>query len=215
MKKGFLAVFLIAALSIALGLSACSIGSGASSNNSSSTSTSADNAKKSKAEVDGSAYGYAGVDPAEAAVYKYMAEDVSKHFDKADASIPIVNIVHVDYTNPDEVLVYGDFWINNYNIEGDTLMCVSGGDFPGVMHLSRDGDGYTVSSFDMVSAGAEFDPSAKQLFSEHYNAFMKVYSDEEARKELRTITVSDYVNLNGLAVTQYQDYGWEPVKLYK
>ena len=50
---------------------------------------------------------------------------------------------------------------------------------------------------------------------EHYNAFMKVYSDEEARKELRTITVSDYVNLNGLAVTQYQDYGWEPVKLYK
>jgi hypothetical protein len=44
---------------------------------------------------------------------------------------------------------------------------------------------------------------------------MKAYSDEEARKELRTITVSDYVNLNGLAVTQYQDYGWEPVKLYK
>ena len=49
----------------------------------------------------------------------------------------------------------------------------------------------------------------------HYNAFMKAYSDEEARKKLRTITVSDFVNLNGLAVTQYQDYGWEPVKLYK
>ena len=54
-----------------------------------------------------------------------------------------------------------------------------------------------------------------QKVGEHYNAFMKAYSDEEARKELRTITVSDYVNLNGLAVTQYQDYGWEPVKLYK
>ena len=127
MKKGFLAVFLIAALSIALGLSACSIGSGASSNNSSSPSTSADNAEKSKAEVDESAYGYAGADPVEAAVYKYLVEEVG----------------------------------------------------------------------------------------EHYNAFMKAYSDEEARKELRTITVSDYVNLNGLAVTQYQDYGWEPVKLYK
>ena len=215
MKKGFLAVFLIAALSIALGLSACSIGSEASSDNSSSPSTSADNAEKPKAEVDGSEYGYAGTDPIEAAVYKYMAEDVSKHFDKADASIPIVNIVHVDYTNPDEVLVYGDFWVDNYNIEGDTLMCVSGGDFPGVMHVSKDGDGYTVSSFDMVGDGADFDPSAKQLFGEHYNAFMKAYSDEEARKELRTITVSDYVNLNGLAVTQYQDYGWEPVKLYK
>ena len=215
MKKGFLAVFLIAALSIALGLSACSTSGGTSSNVSSSPSTSADNAEESKAEVDGSAYGYAGTDPVESAVYKYMAEDVSKHFDKADANIPVVNIVHVDHTNPDEVLVYGDFWIYNYNIEGDTLICVSGGDFPGVMHLSRSGDGYSVSSFDMVSDGADFDPSAKQLFGENYDAFMKAYSDEEARKELRTITVSDYANLNGLAVTQYQDYGWEPVKLYK
>lgn len=215
MKKGFLAVFLIAALSIALGLSACSTSGGTSSNVSSSPSTSADAAEKSKADVDGSAYGYTGTDPVESAVYKYMAEEASKHFDKTDASIPIVSIVHVDNTNPDEVLVYGDFWVNNYNIEGDTLMCVSGGDFPGVMHLSRSGDGYSVSSFDMVSDGAEFDPSAKQLFGENYDAFMKAYGDEESRKELRTITVSDYVNINGLAVAQYQDYGWEPIKLYK
>lgn len=80
MKKGFLAVFLIAALSIALGLSACSTGSEASSNNSSSPSTSADNAKKPKAEVDGSEYGYAGTDPVEAAVYKYMVEEVGAHY---------------------------------------------------------------------------------------------------------------------------------------
>ena len=127
MKKSFLAVFLIVALSMALGLSACSTSGGASAEKSSSPSPSADNAEKPKAEVDGSEYGYAGTDPVEAAVYKYMAEEVG----------------------------------------------------------------------------------------EHYNAFMKAYSDEEARKELRTIIVSDYVNLNGLAVTQYQDYGWEPVKLYK
>ena len=215
MRKGFLAVFLIAALSIALGLGACSTGNGASSSNSSSSSSSADSAAKSETEVDGSAYGYAGTDPVEAAVYKYLVEEVGAHFDKADASIPIVNIVHVDYTNPDEVLVYGDFWVENYDIEGDTLMCVSGGDFPGVMHVCKDGDGYNVSSFDMVGDGSDFDPSAKQLFGEHYDAFMKVYGDVEARNELRTITVSDYVNLNGLAVTQYQDYGWEPVKLYK
>ena len=80
MKKGFLAVFLIAALSIALGLGACSTGNGASSSNSSSSSSSADSAAKSETEVDGSAYGYAGTDPVEAAVYKYMVEEVGAHY---------------------------------------------------------------------------------------------------------------------------------------
>lgn len=215
MKKSFLAVFLIVSFSMALGLSACRTSGGASAEKSSSPSPSTGNAAQPEAEVDGSTYGYAGTDPVEAAVYKYLVEEVGAHFDKADASIPIVNIVHVDYTNPDEVLVYGDFWVENYDIEGDTLMCVSGGDFPGVMHVRKDDDGYNVSSFDMAGDGSDFDPSAKQLFGEHYDAFMKVYGDVEARNELRTITVSDYVNLNGLAVTQYQDYGWEPVKLYK
>ena len=144
-----------------------------------------------------------------------MAEEVGKNFDRADASIPIVSIVHVDYTDPDDVLAYGDFWVYNYDIEGDTLSCVSGGNYPGVMHLGKDGGGYVVTSFDVVADGSDFDESAKALFGENYDAFMKVYSDGGARDELRKITVSDYANLNGLAVTQYQDYGSDPVKLYK
>ena len=121
----------------------------------------------------------------------------------------------MDYTNPHEVLVAGDFWIDNYNINGDTLECVSGGNFPGVMHLAKDGESYIVSAFDMVEDGANFESSVKELFGDNYDAFMEVYSDSNARDELRRITVSDYVNLNGLDVTQYQDYGWDPVVLYK
>ncbi len=162
----------------------------------------------------GAAYGYAGEDPVELAVYKYMATEVSKNFDKADASIPIVNIVNVDYTNDEEVAVSGDFWVDNYKVDGDTLKCVSGGNFPGVMHLVRDGDGYKVTSFDQVEDGEGFDESAKKLFGEHYDDFMKVYSDDTARAENRKITVSDYVNMNGLDVTKYQDEGWDPVELY-
>ena len=44
---------------------------------------------------------------------------------------------------------------------------------------------------------------------------MKVHSDSDARDELRRITVSDYVKMNGLSVTQYQDEGWDPVELYQ
>ena len=47
------------------------------------------------------------------------------------------------------------------------------------------------------------------------DAFTKVHSNDKARDELRKKIVSDYVKLNGLNVTQYQDYGWDPVQLDK
>ena len=223
-KRGLLAVFFISAFMMAISLTACGGGTSASSETTSeaasdasaqASSEAASEEPSDEAAVDASAYGYAGDDPVEAAVFRYMAEEVSKNFDKADASIPTVSIVNVDYTNPDDVLVAGDFWVDNYNINGDTLECVSGGNFPGVMHLAKDGEAYTVNAFDMVEDGADFESSAKELFGDYYDAFMKIYSDSDARDELRKITVSDYVNLNGLDVTQYQDYGWDPVELYK
>lgn len=163
-------------------------------------------------KVDATKYGYGGDDPAEAAAYKYMSEEVSKNFDPADASIPTVQIVSTDLTNPDDITVAGNFAVDNYKIEGDTLKCVSGGSFPGVMHMDKD---YNVTSFDVVEDGGAFEDSAKKLFGDHYEDFMKAYSDDAAKTELRTITVTDYVNYNGLKVTKYQDEGWDPVELKK
>ena len=151
----------------------------------------------------------------EKAIYKYLVEEVNKDFEKADVCIPTVQIVHVDLTNLEEPLVAGDFWIYNYNIKGDTLENVSGGNFPGVMHLAKEGEGYIVTAFDKVEDGANFEPSARELFGENYDAFMEVYGDSDSRDELRKTIVSDYVKLNGLDVTKYQDYGWDPVELDK
>ena len=92
---------------------------------------------------------------------------------------------------------------------------MSGGNYPGVMHLTKDGDGYAVTSFDVVADGSDFEASAKELFGDSYDDFMAVYSDDEARAELRKTTVSDYVSMNDLEVTQYQDYGWDPIELDK
>ena len=163
--------------------------------------------------IDGAAYGYAGDDPAEAACYQYMAEVIGKEYESGEISIPTVQIVHVDYTPEDEILMYGDFWVENYNVNGDVLECVSGGNHPGVMHVSK--TDYTVTAFDQVADGADFEESAKELFGDHYDDFMAVYSDSDARNELRKITVSDYVNLNGLDINYYQDYGWDSVELYR
>ena len=165
------------------------------------------------AAADGAAYGYAGDDPVELACYKYMAEEISKQYDAAEVSIPTVKIVHEDFTPEDEVLVYGDFWIENYNVNGDVLECVSGGNYPGCMHVSKETN--EVTAFDVVEDGEGWDQSAKDIFGDQYDAFIAAHSDSDARDELRKITVSDYVNLNGLDVNYYQDYGWDPVELIR
>ena len=206
MKKR-IAVLLSLMMVLTFALAACGSGSEDASENA------AEEAGEEVVDyIDGAAYGYAGDDPVEAACYQYMVEDIAPGYEKADVSIPTVQIFHVDYTPEDEVLVYGDFWVDNYNINGDTLECISGGNHPGIMHVSK--TDYTVTAFDEVADGEGFTESAKELFGEHYDDFMAVYSDDESRAENRKITVSDYVNLNGLDVTKMQDPGWDPVDLY-
>lgn len=174
-------------------------------------SRSDEQAEEPAGSIDGKVYGYGGDDPVEAACYEYMVETVAKQYDAADVSIPNVNIVNVDYTPEDEILAAGDFWVFNYNIDGDTLKCVSGGNYPGVMHISK--DGYKVTEFEEVTDGEDFEVSAKALFGDDYDAFMDVYSDDTAREENRKFTIKDYVSYNGLEITKYQDEGWDPVEL--
>lgn len=210
MKKSSMILMIIAMFVISSCLSACG-------NQNQSTP---DNSQEATTEVPeityiGAAYGYTGDDPMVLAVYKYMAEEVSKSYEKADISIPTVAIVFTDSSDENDVKIYGDFWVENYNVKDDILECESGGNYPGVMHLKKDGDNYTVTKFDICEDGSGFDKSAKELFGDHYDDFMKIFSDSDARDQLRKKTVSDYVKMNGLAVTSYQDYGWDPVELEK
>ena len=80
-----------------------------------------------------------------------------------------------------------------------------------MMQVSKD---YVVTDFKQAADGEDFDSSAKEIFGDYYDDFMKIYSDSDLRNELRKVTVTDYVNLNGLSVTKYQDEGWDPVEIY-
>ena len=77
----------------------------------------------------------------------------------------------------------------------------------------KDGESYKVESFDQVGDGSNYEPTAKKIFGDKYDAFVKADGDDEARNALRTETIKNYVEANGLEVTQYQDYGWDPVQL--
>ena len=209
-KKLIILVGMILAISC-IGLTAC--GGDESADQSGNEETTVETTEEPA--VDGSQYGYTGDDPVIAAIYQYLAEEVSSDYDlNADTiSVPVVCVVASEEGEDGTTDVYGDFWINNYQIEGDTLKCVSGGNYPGVMHVAKDGDTYTVTSFDTVADGSDFESSAKEIFGDNYDAFMKIYSDSDAIQKERAKTLADFVKANGLEVTKYQDEGWDPIEL--
>ena len=146
-------------------------------------------------------------------MYEYVADELSEGYPDAEYNIPIVSIIGTDDSNASDILVWGDFWVLNYNGEGDTLKAASGGNYPGLIHLKKDGDEYEVVKMDTVADGGNFESSAKEIFGDKYDAFMKVNGDSEAREKLRAEIIANFVKANGLNFTKYQDEGWDPVDI--
>lgn len=160
-------------------------------------------------------YGYMGDDPVVGAVYEYVATEIAKSYeiDKDTISIPVVCIVDKVENEDGTVDVAGEFQIYNYKLDGDTLLTQSGGSHPGKMHLVKDGEFYKVESFDAVEDGSDYEPSAKKIFGDKYDKFVKASSNDKKMNRLRTKAIKNYVQATGINATQYQDEGWDPVKL--
>lgn len=148
-----------------------------------------------------------------AAVEDYLVNAIGKNYAEAEHCIPCPIIISTDDGNKDDVLVWGDFWVFNYNQSGDTLKTVSGGDHPGLMHLKKTENGFEVTSFDEVEDGAGNLESAKKIFGDKYDAFWEINSNEEKREDLRLHFVADYVKKHDLSATMLQDFGWPAVTL--
>ena len=147
------------------------------------------------------------------AIDRHLADSIGSQYSKGEYCVPIHNIVGVDERNADDILVWGSFWVFNYNQVGDTLKCVSGGNHPGLMHIRQTEKGFEVTAFDQVEDGSRNMPTAKKIFGDKYDAFQAINSDEKNRERLRAEGLATYAKKNGLAVTLYQDYGWPAKKL--
>ena len=162
-------------------------------------------------------YGYDGQEEWEAAIYRYLVEEIGqKQFETGEGiyTVPVVQIIDLTEAENGGSNVWGCFEVYNYKIEGETLSCVSGGSFPGKMHVAKTANGSVVDDFAVVEDGANYDSSAKEIFGDRYESFVQESSDENARNAARKQILANYVKANGLKVTQYQDYGWGPVKLF-
>ncbi|MBR5656179.1 MAG: hypothetical protein IKW98_05790 [Prevotella sp.] len=149
------------------------------------------------------------------AIDRYLTSQIGSQYAKGEHCVPFHSIVAVDERNDDDILVWGDFWVFNYNQVGDTLKCVSGGSHPGLMHLRLTDGGYEVTAFEQVEDGSNNLPSAKKIFGDKYDAFQAINSDEQRREQLRADVLATYVKQHNLPVTLYQDFGWPAKKLAK
>ncbi len=172
-----------------------------------------DGASSGSANVSAVASGETDGDACLAAINTFIVDTLSAHYDKAEVCIPFPIIVDRDESDKDDVKVWGIFWIENYNVAGDTLKNVSGGSYPGLMHLKATDKGFTVKGFDVVADGSDFEPSARKIFGDRYEKFQKQNSDNKQRAEQRTRNIAEYVKAHGLKVKMYQDYGWPAVSL--
>ena len=149
----------------------------------------------------------------EQAVDQYLVDTFGKQYSQADVCIPQQIVTATDEADEKDIKVWGDFWVFNYSIAGDTLKTVSGGSHPGLMHLKKAEKGYEVSAFDQVGDGSQFEPTAKKIFGDKYDAFMKMHSNDKEREQNRAQGIAKYAKAHNLKVTMYQDYGWPAVKL--
>lgn len=148
-----------------------------------------------------------------AAIETYL-RTIGSQYTPGEVCIPSYTVVAINDSDTDYTRVWGDWWVFNYNIVGDTLKCVSGGSHPGLMYLKQnDTHKWTVTSFDQVEDGSRYLPSAKRIFGEYYEAFHKVNSSQEHRDSMRLKQVAYYVKEHNLPVTMLQDSGWPAVPL--
>ena len=148
-----------------------------------------------------------------AAIETYL-RTIGSQYTPGEVCIPSYTVVAINDSDTDYTRVWGDWWVFNYNIVGDTLKCVSGGSHPGLMYLKQnDTHEWIVTSFDQVEDGSRYLPSAKRIFGEYYEAFHKVNSSQEHRDSMRLKQVAYYVQEHKLPVTMLQDSGWPAVPL--
>ena len=147
------------------------------------------------------------------AIDRYLTNSIGSKYAKGEHCVPIHSIVRVDERDTEDIKVWGDFWVFNYNLVGDTLETISGGSHPGLLHIRQTENGFEVTAFDQVEDGSGYLPTAKKIFGNKFDIFKTINSDEKNRERLRAEGLAIYAKKNGLAVTLYQDYGWPAKKL--
>lgn len=166
------------------------------------------------------AYVYSGSDEMEgAAADALAASGLEENFltEPGYVMIPAVYLHKTEKTDDAHVRVYGTFWIMNYVKRGTVLHCISGGEFPGILTLEKGEQGWKMTGLEEAGDGDDYAEDLKR-FADGDEELLKKYQEAgdlaaPAQAEIRTRLIREYAESNGLNISAYQDYGWDPVPL--
>lgn len=142
------------------------------------------------------------------AVSGYLLREIAPSYRQGELCIPTLMMVYETDT-----CVWGDFWIWWYDIAGDTLLTVSGGNHAGRMTLHYEDGRPQVTAFDQTVDGAGNEQSAIRIFGDHYDVFLNMHSNQDVREAVRREQLREYVQRDSLRVRCYKDYGRPAVAL--
>ncbi len=138
-----------------------------------------------------------------------VAEEKSHVSDPAGVYIPFGFIAQVDDSSPDDIIVYGSFNLDGYDLINTTLFDKMGYRNYGAVHLKKNDDG----TVEVVSADLpETEEESKEVFAPVKGLYEKVMSEADSKlDQLKEEAIAEYVNTNGLNITQWQQHGHSPV----
>lgn len=144
----------------------------------------------------------------------YLVREIGPQYAQGEWCIPVVMIAAVEDCETEIAWIWGDFWVYWYNISGDTLKTVSGGNHSGCMLICAGVPLFDVCAFEQTVDGAGNDQSAREIFGSHYDIYQNMHSNQDVREAVRREQLGEYVRRHNLPVRYYQDYGWPAVELF-
>ncbi len=148
-----------------------------------------------------------------AAVCAALISGCGSDYSKAEYVIPEFHILDVNDALSGDILVWGDFWRYAYQLEGDTLVSVSGEDVSGCMHLQKQGREYLYSSLDVPAVGSTKEKTEQDIFGTSYQSFLEWRNDYENQEETRAQLIADYAAAFGIPAEKYSDQSWRSAEL--
>lgn len=147
------------------------------------------------------------------AIGDYLVREIGSQYSHGEICVPTISIVASEMADSSYYPVLCDCWVMWYNMAGDTLKCVSGGNHSGLITLEGENGAYIVTAFEQTTDGAGNEAIAKRIFGAYYDIYQNMHSNEAVRKAVRREQLREYIKRNNLSVRYYQDYGWPAVEL--
>ncbi len=147
------------------------------------------------------------------AMSDYLVKEIGRHYKQGELCVPTLMVVATEETSPTEARVWCDSWVWWYDVTGDTLTTVSGGNHSGCMTIQEKGGKPVVTAFEQTVDGAGNDASARRIFGKHYDIYQNMHSNHDVGEAARQEQLHEYVLRHNLRVSHYKDYGWPAKEL--